>query len=89
MEFYIKYQNNGVVAIDTAYDAHGRKRDRPLTTVGHLIAAFQHRPGSLLANTDSWLITLHSIINGKETSYKSWEPLTVLGDNGSLGTNPP
>ena len=84
MEFYIKYQNNGVVAIDTAYDAHGRQRDRPFTTVGHLIAAFfRNTPPNELAQ-----YSLHSIINGEETSYNSWDPLTVLGDNGSLGTNP-
>jgi hypothetical protein len=33
-------------------------------------------------------LTLHSISNGLETNYNSWDPLTVLGENGRLGTNP-
>ena len=56
-EFYIKYLNNGPVAVDTAYDGNGRKRDRALATVGHLVAAYL--PNSLLANTPLELLTLH------------------------------
>ena len=56
--------------------------------VAHLIAAFQERPGSLLANTDSGLITLHFVDNGVEITYNSWDPLTILGENGTNGANP-
>jgi len=57
-EFYVKYQNNQAVPIDTAY-GRGPQGALPLLTVAHLVAAFQARPGSLLATTDSGLITLH------------------------------
>ena len=58
-EFYIKYLDNQIVLIETHFTSNGQKRDRPLSFVSHLIAAFQARPGSLLANTDSGLITIH------------------------------
>ena len=57
-QFYIKYLTNGPVKVETHYIGE-KDRRRPLTDVGDLVAAFQARPGSLLANTDSGLITLH------------------------------
>jgi hypothetical protein len=57
-EYYIKYLDNGSVPIDTSF-GRGPQGILPLLTVAHLVAAFQQRPGSLLANTDSGLITLH------------------------------
>jgi hypothetical protein len=32
--------------------------------------------------------TIHSITNGVESSYNSWDSLTVLGENGTIGINP-
>ena len=86
-EIYIKYRNNEAVPIDLAY-GRGPEKNLPLLTVAHLVAAFQARPGSLLADTDSGLITLYSNTNGVETKLNSWDPLTVLGQTGTLGTNP-
>jgi hypothetical protein len=57
-EFYVKYLDNQAVAIDTSY-GRGPQGSLALLTVAHLIGAFQARPGSLLANTDAGLITLH------------------------------
>jgi hypothetical protein len=57
--FYIRYQENQPVGIETHFNSAGEHRERPLSSVAHLTQAFQARPGSLLANTDSGLITLH------------------------------
>ena len=57
-EFYVKYLNNQPVKIETHFIGEQERR-RPLNVVGDLVDAFQARPGSLLANTDSGLITLH------------------------------
>ncbi len=84
-EYYIKYLTNGPVAIETHYIGEQDRR-RPLTTVGRLVAAYRHN--SLLATTPLELLTLHSISNGVEINYNSWDPLTVLGENGRLGTKP-
>jgi hypothetical protein len=57
-KFYIKYLTNQPIKVETHHIGEQDRR-RPLTDVGDLIGAFQARPGSLLANTDSGLITLH------------------------------
>jgi hypothetical protein len=57
-KFYIKYLTNQPIKVETHFIGEQDRR-RPLTDVGDLIGAFQARPGSLLANTDSGLITLH------------------------------
>ncbi len=78
-EFYIKYLEYQPVPINTLF---GRKR--PLSTVAHLIAAFfPNTPPNELGQ-----YSLHFIDNGEEINYNSWDPLTVLGDHGKLGTNP-
>ena len=56
--FWVRYQNNQPVIIETHFNEDNERR-RPLQNVSTLIGAFQARPGSLLANTDSGLITLH------------------------------
>ena len=58
-QFFIKYQEHQPVKIDTHFDSERKKRDIHLQDVADLVAAFQARPGSLLGNTDSGLITLH------------------------------
>jgi hypothetical protein len=65
---YIQYKDNSPVSIFTEQLAIPQGVD---PVVGDLVTAFQARPGSLLANTDSGLITLHSITNGVESSYNS------------------
>lgn len=57
-EFFIRYRTNQLVKIETHYIGENG-RNRPLKDVADLVAAFQARPGSLLGNTDSGLITLH------------------------------
>ena len=56
--FYIKYLECYLADINTHFN-EGRERKMNLTTVGHLISAFQARRSSLLADTDSGLISLH------------------------------
>ena len=57
--FYIKYLYNQPVKVESHTDTRKARREYPLTDVSDLVVAFQSRPGSLLANTDSGLITLH------------------------------
>ena len=76
--FFLKYQENQPVKIESHFIGENNRR-RPLSDVGDLVAAFQARPGSLLANTDSGLITLHSSsVNGIETSYNSWDQMKQM-----------
>ena len=101
-EFYIKFLNNSSVPIDTAY-GRGPQGTLPLLTVGHLIAAFQTRPGSLLANIDSGLISLHlphgvdrssiseacfASSNENDTTLDPGCPLSALGFLGSKSKQP-
>jgi hypothetical protein len=58
-QFFIKYLANQPIKVETHIDTQRKRREFPLTDVGDLIGAFQARQGSLLANTDSGLITLH------------------------------
>ena len=58
-DIYIKYQENQPVLVETLYNNHGGKRDRPLTTVAHLVAAFQALPNSPLASAFVGDLTLH------------------------------
>ena len=58
-EFYIKYLDNEPVAVDTAYDANGSKRDRALATVGHLGAAYRTAVTPLLDHSSVAQLTLH------------------------------
>jgi len=59
-QYYIKYLTNGPVGCKThTLIMTTGLWVQTLFTVGDLIAAFQQRPGSLLSNTDSGLISLH------------------------------
>ena len=64
IEFYVKYQNCDSVSIETHYNAELLPRPFPLSTVCHLIYAYQFRPGSILANTDSAMLSLRFVKNG-------------------------
>ena len=90
-EFYIKYLDYQPVSIDTSY-GRGLQGTLPLTTVAHLIAACSFEPtvkGQLGIRQDDYgPFTVHSISNGEETTYNSWDPLSVLGNNGTTGPNP-
>ena len=79
---FIRYEKN-VVSVDTSF-GRGPQRDLPLEIVGDLIAAFF--PNT--APNELGQYTLYSINNGVETSYNSWDLLTLLGDNGKTGPNP-
>jgi hypothetical protein len=88
-ELYIRYKNNQAFPIDTAY-GRGPQGTLPLHTVAHLISACTADQTRRLLGLpeDYGPLTLYSINNGVETSYNSWDPLTVIGENGRLGTNP-
>jgi hypothetical protein len=60
---YIQYQNNSPVPIFTQ-NLPIPQGEEPV--VADLVAAFQARPGSLLATTDSGLLTLHSSVDGPD-----------------------
>jgi hypothetical protein len=82
--FFIQYNQNQPVLIETQYNTNGQKRDRALTSVGHLVAAyFPNSPPNELAQ-----YTLHSVTDGVEATYNTWDSLTALGPNGKTGTSP-
>jgi hypothetical protein len=85
-EFYDKYQNNQLVPIDTSY-GRGTQGTLPLLTVAHLVAAYKTAVAPRFDHSSLAQLTLHSISNGLEATYNSWGPLTVLGENGRLGTS--
>jgi hypothetical protein len=59
-QFYVKYQNSIVVLIDVNFASGTRKRTKQLANIDDLIAAFQEKRGSLLANTDCRFIRIYS-----------------------------
>ena len=63
--FFIKYLDNNPVKIQTHY-VLGTVRIEHLRDVADLIEAYKSISGSLLANTDSGLISLYSIDNDVE-----------------------
>jgi hypothetical protein len=69
-ELYIQYLTNQPVPIDKKF-GRGPQGDLPLVTVSHVIAAFQTRPGSLLANTDAGLISLELPVGVPRTALSS------------------
>jgi energy-coupling factor transporter ATP-binding protein EcfA2 len=78
---FIQYQDNAPVPVFTQ-NINIPQGEEPV--VADLVAAyFANTPPNELAQ-----YSLHSISNGLETNYNSWDPLTVLGENGRLGTNP-
>ncbi|OAJ32792.1 hypothetical protein BDEG_28672 [Batrachochytrium dendrobatidis JEL423] len=78
--FYIKYLDYQPVEIETHFNGE-LERKRPLDSVSKLITAY--KPGSLLADTPIELLTIHYVVNGVETNYNSWDPISALGTNGS------
>ena len=85
---YVKYGNNGTVGFSTHREFDGSLRLKILSSFQDLVAAFQQLPNSPLSNTFIGEITLYYVSNGVETSYNSWDSLTLLGDNGKTGPNP-
>jgi hypothetical protein len=58
-EYYIKYLDNQPVSIETAYNSNGENRNRPLTTVAHLVAAYKAAVAPLLDSTPIDELSLH------------------------------
>ncbi|OAJ38746.1 hypothetical protein BDEG_22651 [Batrachochytrium dendrobatidis JEL423] len=85
--FYIQYLHNQPVKIETHFNGELERR-RPLTDVGDLVVAFQALPNSPLASTFVDELTLHYVVNGVETNYNSWDPISALGTNGTVGSSP-
>jgi hypothetical protein len=87
-KFYVKYQNKQPIKVETHIDIQRGRREFPLDNVGHLVAAYKTAVAPLLDSTPADELTLHCISNGLETNYNFRDPLTVLGQNKRLGTNP-
>lgn len=81
---FIQYKNRNSVPVDITF-GKGPREDQPLEIVGDLIAAVKKLLPSKLGSVDPDELTLHSVNNGVETRYNSWDPLTLLGDNGKTG----
>jgi len=98
--FYVKFLDFEPVLIETHFNGEEERR-RPLSLVAHLISAFQNRPGSVLANTDSGCLTLHLPENiskhsvplewfssQDETSLDISCQLSALGEFGTTAKQP-
>ncbi|KAK5670159.1 hypothetical protein QVD99_003367 [Batrachochytrium dendrobatidis] len=59
--FFVRYLTNQSVKVETHYIGE-QDRQRPLTDVADLVAAY--KPGSLLADTPTELLTLHYVVDG-------------------------
>ncbi|KAK5664495.1 hypothetical protein QVD99_000034 [Batrachochytrium dendrobatidis] len=88
-QFYIKYLENQPVGLRThILNTNTFVWVQTLFTVGDLVAAFQALPNSPLASAFVGDLTLHSVVDGVEMTYNSWEPITVLKTNGTVGSSP-
>ena len=71
-EFFIRYLDNQPVLIETHIDGN-QERIRPLSSVAHLVAAFQGLANSPLASTFAGDITLHLPVGvDRKTLEKDW-----------------
>ena len=88
-EFYIQYLNYQPVGLKThILNTKSFEWIQIISTVGDLIAAYKTAVAPLLDHLSLAQLTLHFTINGEETTYNSWDLLTLLGDNGTTGPNP-
>jgi hypothetical protein len=85
--FFIQYNQNQPVKIETRYIGEQERR-RPLTDVADLVAAYKTAVAPLLDNSSLAQLTLHSVTDGVEATYNTWDSLTALGPNGKTGTSP-
>ncbi|KAK5673132.1 hypothetical protein QVD99_000590 [Batrachochytrium dendrobatidis] len=85
--FYIQYLHNQPVKVETHYIGELERR-RPLTDVGGLVAAVKQALPSKLGAIDPDELTIHYVVNGVETNYNSWDPISALGTNGTVGSSP-
>lgn len=58
-EFFIKYKDNQAVPIDIAFKIDGEKRDRPLSTVAHLVAVYKTAVAPRFDHSSLAELTLH------------------------------
>ncbi|KAK5673583.1 hypothetical protein QVD99_001023 [Batrachochytrium dendrobatidis] len=87
--FFVQYLTNQPVKVDTHINSERTAlRPFPLDSVADLVAAFQALPNSPLASAFVGDLTLHFVVDGVEMTYNSWEPITVLKTNGTVGSSP-
>jgi hypothetical protein len=77
-KFYIKYNTEKPVRIETHVTTLSTIREVPLEAVADLIQAFQALPGSPLAGTFAGLITVYAVVDGEETTLEDDFPLVEL-----------
>ncbi|KAK5669150.1 hypothetical protein QVD99_003560 [Batrachochytrium dendrobatidis] len=87
--FYIQYLHNQPVKVDTHINSERTAlRPFPLDSVADLIAAVKQALPSKLGDIDPDELTLHFVVDGVEMTYNSWDPISALGTNGTVGSNP-
>ena len=59
MTFYVKYNHNRAVGVETLFNTSGEVRNRPLETVGQLISAYKLTVAPRFASTPTDELTLH------------------------------
>ncbi|OAJ40153.1 hypothetical protein BDEG_23916 [Batrachochytrium dendrobatidis JEL423] len=86
-KFYIQYKNNSPVSVFTQ-NLHVPEGEEP--DISDLVAAIAVEPTRRLAGipADYGPLTLHYVVDGVEMTYNSWEPITVLKTNGTVGSSP-
>ena len=101
--FYLKYQDNGPVKVQTHFDALKRKRESPLEDVADLVAAYKVAVAPRLDATPVDSLVLHlpqgydrtaleedcfMNIDDQDTSLDVGCPLSALGDIGTRSKKP-
>ena len=62
--FYIKYKDNSAVLIESHWNGDSQ-RQRPLTTVSHLIGAYKTAVAPLLDHSSVAQLTLHAAVDAE------------------------
>ncbi|KAL5034590.1 hypothetical protein RTP6_002414 [Batrachochytrium dendrobatidis] len=82
---YIQYLENTPVSLFTQ-KLPVPEGEEP--NISDLVAAVKQALPSKLGDIDPDELTLHFVVDGVEMTYNSWEPITVLKTNGTVGSSP-
>src|SRR4051794_2917170 len=82
LTFYIRYQDNNAVPVETLYTSAGDNRNRPLETVGHLVAAYKTAVAPRFSATPLDDLILYKVENGEEVPLTPGVLLATLTNFG-------
>jgi hypothetical protein len=88
LQFFVRYLDSIPIKVDTHINEQRTRREFPLEDVADLIGVFQARLGSLLANTDSGLITIHLPANTSRSESGLQDSSFISQDSFSTSIHP-